>query len=73
MGARACALAGVCVRSCVRAYVRTCVRAYVRTCERAYVRACGGLAPVSRTDRTAFCGVVIMIIPNMIRLACILF
>ena len=68
MGARACALAGVCVRSCVRAYVRTCVRAYVRT----YVRACGGLAPVSRTGRTAPCGVVIMIIPNLIRLACIL-
>ena len=56
VGARACALAGVCVRSCVRAYVR----------------ACGGLAPVSRTGRTAPCGVVIMIIPNLIRLACIL-
>ena len=30
MGARACALAGVCVRSCVRAYVRAYVRACVR-------------------------------------------
>ena len=52
----------------VRLRVCACVHAFVRT----YVRACGGLAPVSRTGRTAPCGVVIMIIPNLIRLACIL-